>query len=371
MIFHKRRLSLILTLALATIDSAILSASDDYELRMISNSPTYSQAIAINNNREIIGTREVTVGDISRMQNFFRTGEEELVIPTPNDFTNIEPEALSDSGVVVGYVSRPAGNPKGGIRGFAWNSKTKEMTILEPVAGDTSSNAQDISADGSRITGYCTGSEPPRVRPCVWQWNATSKQYEPQILSTKLDMNPFVQGARVVISPNGKRIASCITEVQLSEFVFDSSLVVWNITESGSWERTKLSEDQPKLKDINDHGVMVGVTSGELNGLPCRIDADGKIETLDLLPGDETGAAYGINNDGVIVGMSDDPRGGEGGPQAFICENGTVAPLLLLRQSTDSAALSINQNGDVAGFMLRESSDDAAVTAFLRLKKNK
>jgi probable HAF family extracellular repeat protein len=342
---------------------------DDYELKMIDNSKTFSQAIAVNAKLEVLGSREIVEGPGSVMKSYFRSGETDVQINPPKDFTNIEPQALSDTGIVVGYVSRPAGNENGSLRGFAWDSKTGELTLLEPLPTDISGHAQDISADGKRITGYSTGHTPPRIRPCVWQWQEESKKYVPQALSTIIQNNPFIQASQVIISPNGKRIAACITEEQLSDFTFDSSLYVWECTSSGEWERKKLTDDQPKLKDMNDHGIIVGVTSGEVSGRACVIDTNGKFELIDLLPDDESNIAYAINNAGTVVGMSDDPHGGEGGPQAFIWRKGVVEPLKLLKGTVDSSAMAINQDGAIAGFMLKEDRDDASVVSFIRKAK--
>lgn len=343
---------------------------DEYEIRMIDNSETFSQAIAINSKQEVLGTREVTEAGALVMKSYFRSGETDVQIDPPKDFTNIDALALSDTGIVVGYVSRPTGNPKGSLRGFAWDSKTNELTMLDPLPTDIAGHAQDISADGKRITGYSTGHTPPRMRPCVWQWHEDSKKYVPQALSTIIQNNPFLQSSQVLISPNGKRIAACIAESQISDFMFDNSLCIWEYSENGEWNRKRLSTEQIKLKDINDEGIIVGCTSGQGEVRACVIDNDGKIDIIDLLPDDESNVAYGINNAGVVVGMSDDPPGAEGGPQAFIWRKGVVEPLKLLKGAQDSAAMTINQDGVIAGFMLKDTNDEeAAVVSFIRRAK--
>lgn len=344
-------------------------AADEYELKMVDNSTTFSQAIAINSKLEILGTREVAEGPGSAMKTYFRSGDKDVLLNPPKDFTNLEPQALSDTSLVVGYVSRPVGNENGSLRGFVWDAKTGELTTLDPLPTDVGSHAQDISADGKRITGYSTGHTPARLRPCVWQWQEESKKYVPQALSTIMQNNPYVQSSQVIISPNGNRIAACITEKQISDFMFDCSLYVWDYTEKGEWERKKLSDEQPKLKDMNDHETIVGATAGELAGHACVIDSEGKIELIDLLPGDETNIAYGINNAGTVVGMSDDPHGAEGGPQAFIWNKGVVEPLKLLKSSVDSSALAINQDGAIAGFMLKDAREESAIVSFIRVPK--
>ena len=344
--------------------------TDDYELKMIANSKSFSQVTALNSKLQVLGSREVMEGDIGQLKNFFRSGDEDFELKPSKEYTNIEPQALSETGIVVGYVSRAVGSPGGSLRAFYWDSETKETTLLDPLPTDSAGHAQDISADGKRISGYSTGSEPPRIRPCVWQWNEESKKYVPEELSTIIANNPFVQASQVIISPDGNRVAACITEKQISQFIFDSSLYTWTRSADGEWTRKKLSDDQPKLKDINDQGTIVGTTSGELRPRACWVNTEGKIELIDLLPGDDSNIAYAINNAGTIVGLSDDPAGNDGAPQAFVWENGVVKPLRLFRESEgESAALAINQDGAIAGFMYKESGDNSAVVSFIRIKK--
>ncbi|MDX1926659.1 MAG: hypothetical protein SFV81_09080 [Pirellulaceae bacterium] len=359
--------ALILLLCLCTFSG--IRAADEYELKMIDNSKTFSQAIAINAKCEVVGAREVMEGPAIGLKTYFRSTDTDVQLNPPKGFTNLEPQALSDTGLVVGYVSRPAGNANGSLRGFVWNSKTDEMSLLEPLPTDIGSHGQDVSADGKRITGYSTGHTPARMRPCVWEWKEDSKTYVPKELSSIIPNNPYLQSGQVIISPNGKRIVACITEEQLEEFMFDSSLYVWECSEAGEWQRKKLSDEQPKLKDMNDQGTIVGVTTGKMAGRACVIDPSGKIELIELLPGDETNVAYGINNAGTVVGMSDDPHGGEGGPQAFIWRNGVVEPLKLFKSTVDSSALAINQDGAIAGFMLKDANEESAIVSFIRTVK--
>ncbi len=338
-----------------------------YELRRIANSKSFSQVNSVNSSLEMIGIREQTEGDISTTKSFFRRGDEEIDIPIPKDFTNVEAYALSDSGRVVGYVSRTFGAVGGSVKAFVWDSRTKVQSNLVPLSTDIVCHAQDISADGTRVSGYSIGNDPPRMRPCVWEWKEDTKNWIPQELPSILQNNPFLQAGHVIMSPDGKRVAASITEEQISEFIFNSSLFVWDRTVDGKWERTRISDEQPKLRDMNNQGTMVGtIKKGEITRA-CIVDLKGKIELIDLLKGDESSEASGITNEGVVVGFSDDPRGETGGPQAFIYENGVVAPLELSPKTVTSAALTINQQGVVGGYFLEGTNDDAAILGFLRI----
>jgi uncharacterized membrane protein len=358
-------LKLCVLIAFAALVNTPLMAQQEYSLRLIKNSKSFSQVIAVNASLQVIGVREVEEGPSMQLRNFFRSGEDELEIKPPKGFTNLEVQALSDNGLVVGYVSRPLGSEEGSLQSFVWNSQSKEVTLLPLVPNDTASNAQDISADGLRITGYSLGSNPPRMRPCVWSYHAEDNKWMPQILETILDRNPYLQASQVVISPNGKVIAACITEQQISELIYDSSLYVWQLESDGSWKRQKVSDEQPKLKDINDEGVTVGSLNDGESARAFRCDLSGKIERFELLPGDHSSIAYGITNGGVVVGVSDDPPGNDGGPQAFIWKSGVLSPLPLPAGTVDSAALTINQQGVVGGFVLLGAGEEEVTTAFL------
>ncbi len=349
--------------------SLIGFAFDNYELRKITNSKTFSQVSAINSKLEVIGTREVTEGPFQFTKNFFQSGEDEVEIRTHDDFTNLEAFAISDSGLVVGYVSRTFQREEGSVRAFVWDRRTKNMTLLDPLPSDTACHAQDISSDGNLITGYSVGSLPPRTRPCLWEWSQENMRWRVQELSTIIPNNPYLQVSQVIVSPDGKRIAACITEEQISDIIFNSSLFVWERRNGLEWERRKISDEQPKLKDMNNSGIMVGRVL--LSGIKraCYIEQTGKLEIMELLPDNTSSEANGITSTGVIVGMCDNESRKTGGPTAFIFRDGVVAPLVLPDNTVNSTALGINQDEAICGYMLRDTGEDAAIHAFIRIPR--
>lgn len=346
-------------------------AAPDFEIRLIENSKTLSQAVAINSALDVIGTREVTEGPITSFRGFFRRGDVDYELEIPKTYSNLEPCALSENGFVAGYVSRPFGSDKS-MLGFVWDSKTKEMVLLLPLATDSICQAQDISADGKIVAGYSTGSNPPRTRPCVWELSADDTVLEPRELSSIIENSPFLQSGRVLISPDGKRVAGCIAEEQLSPVHFNSSLFVWEHSDNGEWIRRKISDEQPKLKDINNAGTVVG--SLKIEGIlrACVVDLQGKITLIDLLRGDESNEAYGITSDGIVVGLSDDPMGGDGGPTAFVFKDGVVSPLSMPQKTIHSAALGISNSGAICGYLAKETEgEEGGAFGFIRLAGGK
>ena len=341
-------------------------AAQDIEVRMIANSTTLSQATAINSALDVIGTREVTEGPITSFRGFFRRGEVDDEFTLPETYTNMEPCALSENGFVAGYVSRRIGTDKS-MLGFVWDSRTKKTVLLQPLETDSICQAQDISADGRIVSGYSTGSNPPRTRPCVWELADKSQEFVARELSSIIANSPFLQGGRVLISPDGKRVAGCIAEEQISPVSFNSSLFVWERSESGDWNRRKISDEQPKLKDLNNAGTVAG--SLKLEGIlrACIVDLKGKITLIDLLPGDESNEAYGINSEGMVVGLSDDPMGGTGGPTGFVFQDGVVSQLEMPKQTIHYAALGITDSGAICGFLAQEIEDNGGAFGFIRL----
>lgn len=327
-------------------------ASDDFALEVFDNSPTLSQALAINATGQIIGLREVAdeAGTQLSQKPFFIDGQQMTTIPLLEDYSNLEIRALSDTGLVVGYASRPLGHPQGSVTGFVWDSKTGKMTRLMPADQDVACHAQGISDDGTRITGYTAGSEPSRMLPCLWTWNESEKTWLVETLDSIEDHNPYIMSSSVLISPDGQRIVACITVAIPSNNVYDSSLVQWTHID-GQWQRKLLSDEQMYLSSINNAGQIAGTITTEAGRQPCMIDAAGKIAMIDLLAGDVSGEARGINAAGTVVGFSDDPFGPEGGPQAFVWNQETAVPMALPQGTTASMAFDINDAGQIAGLL--------------------
>ncbi len=333
---------------------------EEYSLDILDNSPTFSQATAINSGGQLIGVRELVdkSGNIFSQESFFFDGEKVSQLPLLDGFTNIEASALSDTGRVVGYASRPIGHANGSLTGFVWDSKTGKLTRLMPSPDDIAAQAHDISADGQRITGYTNGSEPARLRPCVWSWNQETEKWDIEVLSVLQDYNPYTVASRVMISPDGARVAACITEKEYPGSQFDSSLFIWEWS-GAKWRRRKVSDEQMVIRDMNNQGEIAAIYTDKTRRDPCFIDAAGKLTLIGTFAGDVSGEAHGINSDGTVVGFSDDPAGPEGGPQAFIWKAGKSRALKLPKETVYSSAFGINDQGQIAGLLDVVIRDDA------------
>ena len=343
-----------------------------YVVKMLDNTETYSQAVAINAVGAIIGQREVANADntIFRTEYFFFDGEQYKTMPLLEGYTNVESIALSDNNLVVGYASRVVGHPDGSLIAVAWEPLTDRIVALPRPEGDIGTHAQGISADGRRISGYASG--PERMRPVVWSLGDDG-QWSVAVLPTVMDQNPYIMSARTLVSPNGKLVASCCT-IDISNGVYDSDLFVWREQE-GEWEREHITDTQFYLRGINDSGAVVGSLSTQRGKrLPCVLDtSDKQVKPIALLAGDVAGEALAINSEGVVVGFSDDPSGPDGGPKPFIWRDGKTTAIDF-GDTVYGAAHSITDAGQIAGYLdepvnADDDADGGRVLAFWTVKE--
>lgn len=337
------------------------------EMELFNNSATLSQAISINKIGSIIGTREMpdkTAGLLISAP-FYSGIYGTKDIPTPDAFTNLEPVAICDSDLVVAYATRPSGNQQGSLAGVVWNPKSNAFVFLPKPDGDSISHPQSISADGKRIAGYTTG--PDRLRPTLWQYDTATEQWSVITLSSVHQNNPYLMSGSLRISPDGQRIAGCCTEAFRPDGTVDSALYLWMESAPGQWERSLLSSDQLYVRGINDRGEMAGSVRGKTGDRqPCYVSPKGEFQLLELLPNDVSGEAKGINNDSVIVGFSDDPAGGEGGPEPCYWGKDRKVVKIAPDGSWYGMIEAINDAGQMAGLV--EDVQSGSSNAFRTLR---
>lgn len=334
--------------------------TDGQKVLVLDASETYSQAIDINAKGAVIGVRESAneEGTIFSTSYFYWDEQKTLAMPLPEGFTNVEPQAIADNGLVTGYATRPIGHPDGSVIAVVWDTTTNEVTSLRPAAGDGAAQAQAISTDGTRIAGITTGSNPPKLRPCVWSKNKDDSTWTCEVLPTLDEFNPYLMSSRVSISPDGKMVAACCTTRRLDFNQFDSDLFLWKQTENGEWERQLVTETQMYLRDMNSKGQIAGIITKDGKRLPVRIDIDGTVHEIPLLAGDASGEAWAVTESGDVLGFSDDPSGKQGGPQAFRWDGAKTTPLDF-GDAPYSAVYAINGAGQCAGLMDTSGSSTA------------
>jgi hypothetical protein len=196
----------------------------------------------------------------------------------------------------------------------------------------------------------------------------SQKEWTIKVLSTLHENNPYLMSGGLMISPDGKRIAGCCTEAFRPDGNVDSALFLWTETEPDRWERKLLSSEQLYLRGINDQGEMAGSVRGKTGERqPCYVSPQGDFRLLELLPKDVSGEAKGINNDSVIVGFSDDPIGGDGGPEPCFWKKDAKPNKIAPAGSWFGMIQAINQTGQMAGVV--EDSQSGASLAFRTLRQ--
>lgn len=322
-------------------------------LEVYDHSDSFTNIMAINSGGEVLGTRESLEPKVAILSQsyFFSDGSKTLDLPKLKGYTNSEFQSLSDDGKVVGYASRAPGNPNGALTAIVWDAKTGEVTDLGKLPDDTASQATDISSDGKRIVGYSTGAQPARVTPCVWEQVGEDQAWIPKPLSVVHKHNPFVVSSGVVISPNGKRIASCPTFRIISDNFYDSSLYTWELAD-GQWNRRELTEMAGQVRDISNAGVIALSIATGSGIMPHMVDGKGELIEIELLPGDKTGQSNAVGAKGAVYGFSDDPPGPAGGPQAFVYSEGKSQPLKhFAPRGVYSTVNAVNASGQQVGFV--------------------
>lgn len=322
---------------------------EGFALHVHDHSATLTRLLAINNKHQVLGVLErpgEKNPEVFEQIFFFHDGNKKHELPRLEGFTNVEALHLSDNGHVVGFASRRLGHPEGSLAGILWQPLQSKLTKLEPIKDDTAALANSISADGSRITGYSTGSNPARLRPCVW--TKKGEQWVASVLPTEHSFNPFLMSGNAVISPDGKLIAASVTESISPTGIHDSSVFVWKETD-GEWTGEFVCKESMRIHSVNSQGECVGELTIASGRVPYKISKSGEPIALPLLDGDTTGEAWGINDQGVVVGISDNLTAADGGPRPVRWVDGKVERLKLPEGSEFGGGYSINDSGRIAG----------------------
>jgi uncharacterized membrane protein len=305
-------------------------------------------ASGINERGEIVGFESIEDKDHPGIINqvpFFAKGKERTYLPLLKGYTATFPAAVSDDGLVVGYVSKPvrlgAGIPllnqafvwdvRGGIRGLG---------VLE---GDSASLAGGISRDGRRISGYSIGGNGKRA--CIWErdgegWKAMALPLSSQLRSTN-----------VPISGDGRFIAALEAD----------SPCLWARDASGRWTREAIEDAGALLpRAVNNSGTVVGVEYTP-DGLTHAVvwSRSGGLRRPAEPAGYVRSEALAINNQGVVVGMIDGPNGSQVGPNAFVYEEGRLR-ILDEGGPNFGSATAINDRGQVAGVLEKKEEEEPA-----------
>ncbi len=272
------------------------------------------------------------------------------VLPKHSPYAAFEPQAISDTGIIVGHVRSPSVGKLPAYQAVFYDVQRRLVLPLDRLSKTGISIACDISADGTTISGQCSGL------PCVW--TLTKDRWQVQPLACRFG-EAVGNTTRVMLSPNG-RLAVAVLTLDRN----DVRTVVWTKNDE-TWTREVRSREQWAAFEINDHGTIVGSVPIVRNGQPvteaAKIDPNGTLEKLGFLADDLSSTARGINNAGVIVGWSDSPARQDCGPRGFVWRDGAMTPLPLTAESHQ--ALTVNERGDIGGMLVTD--DFIHATAFV------
>jgi uncharacterized membrane protein len=302
-------------------------------------------ATGINGRGEVIGFEWVEEKDqpgVISQKPFFARGKAMTYLPLLTGYTATFPAALSDDGLVVGRVSKPA---PPGIRtslrnqAFIWDARTG-IRGLGTLKDDSSSFACGMTRDGRRISGYSVGEN--RVRACYWEregdgWRAVALPQESMLRSTV-----------VAISDDGKFIAA----------VSGDACCLWSEDPPGIWKREEIAEAGALVpRAVNDEGTVAGIRfNGDGNDRAVVWTRGRGIRMLELPAGYVRSEATDVNNAGVVVGMIDGPRGSKTGPRGFAYEREKLQ-ILTQGDLPCVAAAAINDLRQIAGTLERDEDD--------------
>jgi len=277
---------------------------------------------------------------------FFARGKTITRLPLLKGYTATFPAGVSDDGLVVGRVAKPA---PPGVRvdlrnqAFVWTAE-KGIEGLGAPEGYVSSFATGVSRDGRRISGFLLGER--LLQGCLWERSGDGDGWKAVILPEADDLGSNV----VAISPDGKRLAA-VQKLLPS---------LWTETEPGVWKRETLSADPGSLipRGVNNAGVVVGHRENGQGYTNAMIwTREGGLKPIWEPEGFVGSRAEAVNNAGAVVGVIDGPHGSDVGPRAFVFENGRLRTLD--ECGPDFVwATAINDKGQVAGVVEKEEAED-------------
>lgn len=323
------------------VQASLAGADEPVEaLRVVSPKARGIIATDLNEKGDLIGfewVEEKELPGVLRQAPIFAKGQDVTYLPLLAGYTSTFPAAVSDDGLVVGRVSKPA---PPGVRvalrnqAFAWDAATGIHGLGAPE-GDTASFATGVTRDGRRVSGFSVG--PEGLRACLWEREGDGWRVERLPQTSRLGSNV------VAISGNGAYITA----------VDGESLCLWSRDAAGQWNREVIGGGGSMIpRAVNDSAMVVGLSR----------DAEGRhhatiwtrpngLERLSEPTGFDRSEAAAVNNAGVVIGMLEVPADSELGPAAFVYRNHRMSLIATGDGPRLGAATAINDRGEVAGVL--------------------
>jgi probable HAF family extracellular repeat protein len=325
--------------AVVALHAEVVADEPGKKYQLVTPKPIGIMATGLNDRGDLVGfewVEEKKQPDIVSQRPFYASGKTVIVIPLLDGYTATHPAAVSDTGLVVGRVSKPSqpGRPAHlRNQAFIWD-KASGIHGLGALDGDSASFACGVTRDGKCISGVSVGEG--RIRACTWERNGMTWR------GSALPQRGQLGTQNVVISNDGRFIAS----------IDDSVPCLWSTGAGGTRTREVIGAAGAFAPlAVNNSGTVVGrrhMADGLTHAVIWTREAGMRL--LEEPAGFVTSEASAINNAGVVVGMVDGPQGSTVGPNAFVYENGRLR-LINECGPAFASATAINDKDQVAGVL--------------------
>jgi probable HAF family extracellular repeat protein len=384
--------TLVCTLSLAMLVAIQLAAQTTYNVVTLPGlGGAVGAGIGINNRNWITGSANFAGDTVSHATLWIRYGSVTDLgsFAGPDGNSAIGWPVKNDRGLVVGFSDTAdddplgeffscwafyaLGEPTGKIcKGFRWTNG--QMTPLPPFAGGYSSYAAGANNRGQVVGWAENGVHDPSCDPNFQVLQFRAALWEPDGTLHELPPLPGDStSAATAINDKGQVVGisgACGIAVG---GVSAAHAVIWNNgvpTDIGnlgghSWNTPTA---------INNHGTVVGFSlpagqDGTRNYEAFVWTKDGGLHSLGKPDGDIRSAAFGVNNDDVIVGVSRTPTG----TRALIWEGGVLIDLNTLTAPGSPFLLfanDINDRGEIVGEAFVSDTDQPGFVAVAELGDN-
>lgn len=281
----------------------------------------YASARAINNLGQVTGTAYDASG--ATKQAIWTGG----TITTAPNWSSGSPEAINDSRQVVGHTNLG----RGATSGVLWDV-SGQVFALPPIPGGLVDRvaAHDINASGFSVGGSRDASL--RRHAVLWQGTALSRDLG------FMGSGDFSEAWGINDLGDIVGVANSVSMGQTRGFLWRNG----SFTDLGSLAG---QSGASTARDINNSGLIAGSSNGGI----AVVWRNGVIETLPALSGGTTfNFVTDLNNNGDVVGYGQSPSGVHL-DTPILWRGGTAIDLGRWPGGTFSRAYGINDNGQIVG----------------------
>src|SRR5438874_6965182 len=263
-------------LMMAALLCAGTTAAQQFTVIDLGKVPESSIAHGLNDHEQIAGSTGGAHGD--NLTAFFWSGRAAHKIGRPQHSDYSEAFGVNNLGQVAG-----AANLQAGMRAFTW-SGGQNLTLLAPIAGDSSSGANGIN-DSGVVAGFSSG--PAGMAAVIWQ-NGAAQAIVPRSAGNNAAVAINNHGAAAGYAGNGAGQRGFI----------------WNAAAGVNLLPPLPGDASSQAFAINQQDAAAGV-SRDSSGATRAVfwDASGA-HNLGILTGGTHSEAFSINASGWVVGSS-------------------------------------------------------------------